>query len=179
MPSPEYAANCQMIFDYIHQRIIIFNPSAFYCYVFSLKSNLWGMYFTGGIIIKHRINSYTDALAMKGNDVVDFSQSKTDTQQILVVSNPINLDSPDFLKTIRTIAQRGFFKKNNVQQILYGSRDLHNWHAVSSSTSEFLRGWRGTPYKFFRIAFTANLSRGESVSGCQILFEQRYTNRIR
>lgn len=179
MPFPEYAANCQMIFDYIHQRIIIFNPSAFYCYVFSLKSNLWGMYFTGGIIIKHRINSYTDALAMKGNDVVDFSQPKTDTQQILVVSNPINLDSPDFLKTIRTIAQRGFFKKNNVQQILYGSRDLHNWHAVSSSTSEFLRGWRGTPYKFFRIAFTANLSRGESVSGCQILFEQRYTNRIR
>lgn len=179
MPFPEYAANCQMVFDYIHQRIIIFNPSAFYCYVFSLKSNLWGMYFTRGIIIKHRINSYTDALAMKGNDVVDFSQSETDTQQILVVSNPINLDSPDFLKTIRTIAQRGFFKKNNVQQILYGSRDLRNWHAVSSSTSEFLRGWRGTPYKFFRIAFTANLSRGESVSGCTVLFEQRYTNRIR
>ena len=179
MPFPEYAANCQMVFDYIHQRIIIFNPSAFYCYVFSLKSNLWGMYFTGGFIIKHRINSYTDALAMKGNDVVDFSQSETDTQQILVVSNPINLDSPDFLKTIRTIAQRGFFKKNNVQQILYGSRDLIHWHAISSSTNEFLRGWRGTPYKYFRIAFTANLKRGESVSGCQILFEQRYTNRIR
>ena len=129
--------------------------------------------------MKHRINSYTDALAMKGNKVVDLSKPGNDAQQILVVTNPINLSSPDFLKTIRTIAQRGFFKKNNVQQILYGSRDLIHWHAISSSTNEFLRGWRGTPYKYFRIAFTANLKRGESVSGCQILFEQRYTNRIR
>lgn len=178
LPLPKYADNCQMVFDYIHQRLIVFNPSWFYSYVYSLKSNLWGMYHKQKLI-KRSINSYTDALAVIGNNVVDFSQSETDTQKILVVSNPINLDSPDFLKTIRTIAQRGFFKKNNVQQILYGSRDLRNWHAVSSSTSEFLRGWRGTPYKFFRIAFTANLSRGESVSGCTVLFEQRYTNRIR
>ncbi len=178
LPFPKYAANCQMVFDYIHQRLIVFNPSWFYSYVYSLKSNLWGMYHKQKLI-KQSINSYTDALAVIGNNVVDFSQPGTDNQHILVVSNPINLDSPDFLKTIRTIAQRGFFKKNNVQQILYGSRDLRNWHAVSSSTSEFLRGWRGTPYKFFRIAFTANLKRGESVSGCQILFEQRYTNRIR
>lgn len=178
LPFPKYADNCQMVFDYIHQRLIVFNPSWFYSYVYSLKSNLWGMYHKQKLI-KRSINSYTDALAVIGNNVVDFSQPGTDNQQILVVSNPINLDSPDFLKTIRTIAQRGFFKKNNVQQILYGSRDLRNWHAVSSSTSEFLRGWRGTPYKFFRIAFTANLSRGESVSGCTVLFEQRYTNRIR
>lgn len=178
LPFPKYADNCQMVFDYIHQRLIVFNPSWFYSYVYSLKSNLWGMYHKQKLI-KRSINSYTDALAVIGNNVVDFSQPGTDNQHILVVSNPINLDSPDFLKTIRTIAQRGFFKKNNVQQILYGSRDLRNWHAVSSSTSEFLRGWRGTPYKFFRIAFTANLSRGESVSGCTVLFEQRYTNRIR
>lgn len=178
LPFPKYADNCQMVFDYIHQRLIVFNPSWFYSYVYSLKSNLWGMYHKQKLI-KRSINSYTDALAVIGNNVVDFSQPGTDNQHILVVSNPINLDSPDFLKTIRTIAQRGFFKKNNVQQILYGSRDLRNWYAVSSSTSEFLRGWRGTPYKFFRIAFTANLSRGESVSGCTVLFEQRYTNRIR
>lgn len=178
LPFPEYAANCQMVFDYIHQRLIVFNPSWFYSYVYSLKSNLWGMYHKQKLI-KRSINSYTDALAVIGNNVVDFSQPGTDNQHILVVSNPINLDSPDFLKTIRTIAQRGFFKKNNVKQILYGSRDLIHWHAISSSTNEFLRGWRGTPYKYFRIAFTANLSRGESVSGCTVLFEQRYTNRIR
>ena len=178
LPFPKYADNCQMVFDYIHQRLIVFNPSWFYSYVYSLKSNLWGMYHKQKLI-KRSINSYTDALAVIGNNVVDFSQPGTDNQYILVVSNPINLDSPDFLKTIRTIAQRGFFKKNNVQQILYGSRDLIHWHAISSSTNEFLRGWRGTPYKYFRIAFTANLKRGESVSGCQILFEQRYTNRIR
>ena len=177
IPFPEYAANCQLVYDYIHQRIIIFNTHALYCYVYSLKSKLWGMFFASDM--KHRINSYTDALAMKGNKVVDLSKPGNDAQQILVVTNPINLSSPDFLKTIRTIAQRGFFKKNNVQQILYGSRDLIHWHAISSSTNEFLRGWRGTPYKYFRIAFTANLKRGESVSGCQILFEQRYTNRIR
>ena len=178
LPFPKYADNCQMVFDYIHQRLIVFNPSWFYSYVYSLKSNLWGMYHKQKLI-KRSINSYTDALAVIGNNVVDFSQPGTDNQYILVVSNPINLDSPDFLKTIRTIAQRGFFKKNNVQQILYGSRDLIHWHAISSSTNEFLRGWRGTPYKYFRIAFTAHLKRGESVSGCQILFEQRYTNRIR
>lgn len=177
IPFPEYAANCQLVYDYIHQRIIIFNTRTFYCYVYSLKSKLWGMFYAADI--KHRINSYTDALVMKGNKVVDLSQPGKSEQQILVVTNPINLDSPDILKTIRTIAQRGYFKRENIQQILYGSRDLIHWHAISSSTNEFLRGWRGTPYKYFRIAFTAHLKRGESVSGCQVLYEQRYTNRIR
>ena len=177
IPFPEYAANCQLVYDYIHQRIIIFNTRTFYCYVYSLKSKLWGMFYAADI--KHRINSYTDALVMKGKKVVDLSKPGNNGQQILVVTNPINLDSPDILKTIRTIAQRGYFKRENIQQILYGSRDLFHWHAISSSTSEFLRGWRGTPYKYFRIAFTAYLKRGESVSGCQVLYEQRYTNRIR
>lgn len=177
IPFPEYAANCQLVFDYIHQRIFIFSNSALYCYVYSLKSKLWGMFFASDM--KHRINSYTDALVMKGDKVVNLSQPGNDAQQILVVTNPINLSSPDVLKTIRTIAQRGYFKRENIQQILYGSRDLIHWHTISSSTNEFLRGWRGTPYKFFRIAFTARLERGESVSGCQVLYEQRYTNRIR
>ena len=177
IPFPEFAKNCQIVFDYINQRIIIFSTQALYCYAFSLKSKLWGMFFANDI--KNRINSYTDALAMKGNNVVDFSRPETDCQKVLVVTNPLNLSAPDCLKAIRTVAQRGNFKQQNIKQILYGSRDLIHWHAISSSTNEFIRGWGGTPYKHFRIAFSANLSRGESISGSQILFEQRYTNKLR
>lgn len=97
----------------------------------------------------------------------------------LLITRPLKLDAPDILKTIDTIIQRGKFEKGHVKTILYGSRDLFNWHLVYSSTDHYLRGFRGTPYKFFRIVLLCKLSKDESIFGCTVQYTPRLLDQPR
>lgn len=173
----EYISDCGMIYDYVHQRVIVYNPYYTYAYVFSLKSKEWGMMHSN---IKCGVNSYPDALAIDQQGVLlNFSSSEGEPTKGLFVTRPLKLDSPDILKTIDTVIQRGYFLKGHVQSVLYGSRDLINWHLIWSSKDHYLRGFRGTPYKYFRIACITSLSENESIYGATIQFTPRMLNQPR
>lgn len=194
VPFSTFLAGCRMIYDYVHQRIIIYNTGMDYAYIYSLKDHKWGMIQTD---INYGINSYPEALAVTDNNVlVNLSEEKTsetvDEQEVpirvkgLLVTRPLKLDQPDALKTIDTIIQRGYFNHLDtsrsvkpIRTILYGSRDLFHWFLISSSTDHNLRGFRGTPYKFFRIVLLVDLRPDESIYGCTIQYNLRYTNRPR
>ena len=140
-------------------------------------SKMWG---TMRSNVLHSLNSYPESLAVDhAGALVSFSIDSGSTLPGLLVSRPIKLGSPDILKTIDTMIQRGYFRKGSVKCALYGSRDLFSWHLVRSSLDHFLRGFRGTPYKYFRIVLLCNLDQDESVSGCSINFTPRLTNRLR
>lgn len=177
LPFRDFLTDCRMVYDYANQRIIVYNPSVSYAYVYSLKSKAWGMMHCD---ITDNVNAYPDALAMvSGGKLVNFSLSDADRMTALVVTRPFKLGHPDVLKTIDTIIQRGFFKKDHVSQILYGSCDLFNWHIVWSSTDKYLRGFRGTPYKYFRLALICKLDKAESIYGCSVQFTPRFTDKPR
>lgn len=179
LPFSTFLKKCRMIYDYVHQRIIVYAPDVNYAYVYSLKSKEWGMMFSD--IVSH-LNSYPEALAInKANNIVNFSISIAEKKPVkgLFVTRPIKLDMPDVLKTIDTVIQRGYFRKGHVKAVLYGSRDLFNWHTITSSADHIMRGFRGTPYKYFRIALVCNLDKDESLSGCTVSFTPRLTNRLR
>jgi hypothetical protein len=173
---------CRMLYDYRGQRIIAYNPSAAfpYAYIYSLESNKWGMMESN---IDYSVRAYPEALAVNRNgELVDCSVGDgTAVVSQLLVTRPLTLDQPDVLKTVNTVLQRGLFRKHqgHVQSVLYGSRDLYNWHLVKSSKDEDMRGFSGTPYKWFRVALLLRLPAGESVTGCSIDFDPRYTNRLR
>jgi hypothetical protein len=95
------------------------------------------------------------------------------------ITRPLKLDAPDLHKTITGIIQRGQFKKGHVNTMLYGSRDLDKWYPVYGSNDHILRGMRGTPYKYFRIASTFHLECDESITGCSVDFEPRLNNKLR
>lgn len=185
-PFREFLPGCRMLYDYRDQRIIAYNPSAAfpYAYIYSLESNKWGMMWSN---IDYAVRAYPDAMAVtQGGMLVNFSETgelsfvdPLSTQ--LLVTRPLTLDQPDVLKTVTTVLQRGLFRKHqgHVQSVLYGSRDLYNWHMVMSSTDENMRGRRGTPYKWYRVALLLRLPSGESIEGCSIDFDPRYTNRLR
>lgn len=184
-PFQEFLTGCQMIYDYIHQRIFAFNPTTDnkgrpcypYAYVFSLKSKLWGMMVSN---LQTSINSYPEALAMTNdNKLVSFSNTDEKECKGLYITRPLKLDATNIHKTISALIQRGHFQRGDVGTILYGSRDLYNWHFIWSSKDHYLRGFRGTPYKYFRIAGIASLTDGKSIFGASIDFEQRHTNQIR
>ncbi|MCM1356436.1 MAG: hypothetical protein NC212_08535 [Staphylococcus sp.] len=178
LPFRDYISSCRMIYDYINQHIIVFNPSTSYAYVYSLKSKQWGIAHSN---IKDSVNSYPTAMATdKDGNLVSFAVNNTPGSiSGLAVSRPLKLGMPDTLKTVDTMIQRGLFCTGHVRSILYGSRDLFSWHMVSSSTDHKLSGFSGTPYKYFRIAALCNLSSHESLYGCTVQFAPRFTNRPR
>lgn len=177
VPFIEYLRECRMVFDYTHQRIIVYNAGQAYAYVYSLKTQQWGMTLSD---MTETVNSYPEALAMTdGANLVDFSSSTASGGAALVVTRPFKLDDPNALKTIDTIIVRGTFRKGHVQTVLYGSIDLYSWHLVSSSVDHHLRGFRGTPYKYFRLALVCNLEKGESVYSFTTQYTPRLGNRPR
>lgn len=106
------------------------------------------------------------------------------TVPAVLVTRPLKLELPEILKTVDRVIQRGRLNIHAsghvpVQSILYGSRDLYHWHMVKSSTDHQLRGFRGTPYKYFKIVLLCNLLPDESLYGASVSLEARYTNRPR
>lgn len=177
VPFLEFLSNCGMLYDYVHQRVIIYNNNYTYAYVYSLKSQQWGMMES---TIKSGINSYPEALAVdKNGKLLNFSDMNGNNTLGLLITRPLKLDAPDILKTIDTVIQRGHFDKGHVKAILYGSRNLFSWQIVWSSTDHFLRGFSGTPYKYFRIALVTSLSGGESIFSASVQFATRQTNKLR
>ncbi len=176
LPFAEFLAGCRMIYDYTNQRIIVYNPAVRYAYVYSLKSRLWGMVKTD---ITDNVNSYPEALAMAGTRLVDFSKSNADKTTALIVTRPFSMGDPNVFKTIDTIIQRGYIQGAHVSQVLYGSNDLFHWHPVWSSVDKYLRGFRGTPYKAFRLALICKFDRQESLYGFTVQFNPRMLNQPR
>lgn len=177
LPFKEFISECRMIYDYYNQRIVVYNPNARYAYVYSLKSKMWGMCSSN---IVSGVNSYPEALAMTSDfKLVDFSQSTASGVTALVVTRPFSMDNPNTLKTINTIIQRGLFVSNHVSQVLYGSSDLYNWQVIWSSADRYMRGFRGTPYKAFRLAIVCDFGKSESLSGCSIQYSPRMLNNLR
>lgn len=191
-PFRQYIKECRMIYDYTNQRIIVFNPSTetvgevtrrrySYAYVYSLKSKQWGMM---KAYLNDNINSYPDALAYTDTNTV-INLSDPDDNAILqglkgmLITRPLKLDAPDVLKTIDTIIQRGYFRKGGVSCVLLGSRDLFNWQIIYSANDHYLRGFRGTPYKYFRIVIYCDMQKDESLFGCTVQYTPRLTDQPR
>lgn len=170
---------CQMLYDDTSRRIIVFNPTVRYAYIYSLNGKAWSMMPSN---IRSAVKSYPEALALTYNgDLLDYSKRIPNdvVNNQVIMTRPFKLDMPDVLKTINTIIQRGNFKRGHVQQILYGSRDLINWTPIYSSVDHYLRGFSGTPYKYFQIALKCALSDDESLSGMSVIFTPKLVNQIR
>ena len=186
LPFMEFVKDCRMIYDYEHQRIIVYNDSkdaetqklrCNYAYVWSLKSKQWGMMQSN---IADNVNSYPDALAvLDSGSLVNLSDDGEDVYKNIVISRPIKLDAYDIHKSVDTIIQRGVFRSGHIKSILYASNDLYNWVPVWSSIDHYLRGFRGTPYKYLRIVLLTELSKDEGITGCSVQFTPRFTNQPR
>lgn len=177
LPFRTFLQQCRMIYDYVHQRVIVYAPSVTYAYVYSLKTNQWGMIFSR---LASHLNSYPEALAVDAdNAVLNFSKSEASEVGCLYVTRPLKLDAANVLKTVDNVIQRGLFRRGNVATILYGSRDLVHWHLVWSSRDHYLRGFRGSPYKYFRIGGVATLRADENVFGASVQFNPRQNNQPR
>jgi hypothetical protein len=96
----------------------------------------------------------------------------------------MKLDGADVLKTISSVVQRGYFDihasgRTPIMQVLWGSRDLYRWEIITSSTQFYMRGYRGTPFKYFVLGAVCDLTAEERLSGVSIEHQPRYLNKVR
>jgi hypothetical protein len=178
IPFSEYLQGARMVYDYTHQRIVLYQPRCDYAYVYSLKNKQWGMMDSE---IQYGVNSYPKALVVTSdNKLVDLSSTEGELMRKgLMVTRALKLDYGDVLKTINTIVQRGNFNRGDVSTILWGSRDLKHWHLVWTSKDHYLRGLRGTPYKYYRIGALTNLDEEEYLVGASVNYSVKQTNQLR
>lgn len=183
-PFMQYIEGARMIYDYVNQRIVLYNPACQYSYIFSLKTKKWGM--MAGQFLTHA-NAYPEVVVQDNDyNLVDLSPTtpQTGTVKGLLITRPLKLDGADVLKTVNTVLQRGYFDihavdRRPIQQVIWGSRDLLRWHLLSTSNEWYMRGFRGTPYKYFVISIALDLARNEKLMGATIQHEPRYINHPR
>lgn len=89
----------------------------------------------------------------------------------IIVTRPFDLEAPDVLKTITDIKIRGPFAKGGVLFLLLGSMDGVNFHVIGTK--------RGKSWKLFRLIMLVNLEPTERISWVDVIFEERFTNRLR
>lgn len=179
-PFSEFMKDCGIIYDYTRQRVIVYNPDAAYAYVLALKTGGWGMMRSN---VKGTVNSYPEALAMVNDGaklaLADFDKANGDGAIGFIVTRPFKLGDNNEHKTIDSVIQRGTMLKDDIRQVLYASNDLENWRIVWSSANAYLRGFSGSPYKYYKLAVIATIRNGKCLQGCSVNFNTRLTDQLR
>lgn len=177
----DYLQSADMIYDYYDSRIIVFNPSYAYAYVYSIRSGMWG---TMTNVFNKRVNIYPEAYATnKSGRIIDaYVRNPTDDVTYFLCSRPLSLSGSNIYKTMFSSIARGYFReaaKGKCALVLYGSNDLFHWFPIKTSVHKYLRGMAGSPYKHFRIALTGKLSPDETISSLSTEFQERWQNKLR
>lgn len=190
-----FMTSAKMIYDYTHRRLFFSNPEKSasdgrvypYSYVYDIVSGQWSFV---SVVIASTTNSYPEAICiLSDKGVVDFCQEDTASPiHCAALTRPMKFGLPDRFKTVRTIIQRGIFPTGEgnevdgvspVRQVLYGSNDLINWHAVASSNKHYLRNHSGTAYKYYRILLLNYLKPEDNLAGISIDIIEKRNNQLR
>lgn len=140
-----FVNGCQMVYDYIHARVIVFKEGSNYVYVYSAKDDSWTLMPIAGLI--DTINSYPDAYAVKSATVNNTLQySIVDLATIIdengvggtansgwFITRPIDLDAPNDFKLIDVVRQNGVFEEyliKNEQELYEGKSAMNDGHTV-------------------------------------------------
>lgn len=89
----------------------------------------------------------------------------------IIATRPFDLGEPDVFKTITDVRIRGQFPKGAVKFILLGSNDGINFATVSTL--------RGRAWKLFRMVILADLAPTERISWVDIMYDTKFTNKLR
>ena len=171
-----FLSGCGIAYDYNHDRLIVYNPTKDFSFVYSLKWKVWSLM---AISFSDAINDYPNCYVRWGDNIMDLSGEQTNAvSKGLMITRPIKLDSPDILKTVTDIVHRGIFN-NKVKSALYGSVDGYNFYLVASSTTKEIRSIHGSPYKYFILVIGTSFVAGESLDGTSIMFDAKRNNRLR
>ena len=102
--------------------------------------------------------------------ILDAADSRIPTRGV-IATRPFDLGAPDVLKTITDIKIRGPYAKGGTRFMLLGSMDGVNFYVIGTK--------RGKAWKLFRLIILANIEPTERISWVDVVYEEKFTNRLR
>lgn len=173
-----YSSGAKIAYDYTNRRIVIYNPSYSYAYMYAINEKAWSLIESN---YSYSVNNYPNCWVMTtGNKLLDLSSSNdyySGNVRIGLLTRSMGFNDGDVLKAVQRLIMRGNIPQTD-KLLLYGSRDLINWVPVKSSTSFRLR-ILGRSYKYFRLAYSASITNSNYVDGASVEFEEKFNNKIR
>lgn len=175
----DYMRKAKAIYDYAGRRLFFMREDKSYQYIYSFDTLTWHKVKLD-LQNARPLNSYPEMLVLvKGEEktkLYDFSQIYNDASDNvinkgLIITRPFDLGYPDVLKTITDIRVRGQFPKGAVKFILEGSNDGQEFHVLNSLRT---RSW-----KLFRLTLLSDFKKDDRISWVDIMFETRFTSKLR
>ena len=180
-PFTSYIPGARFVYDYPGQRVLMFNASYDYAYIYKLDTQTWHKQkLPSGKTIASPLNAYPDALVTMRSagsySVVDFTTrfdvSEHPERLAVVVTRTFDLDLPDVRKEIRNVRIRGEFPMgSSAQYVLMGSMDGRYFKQLTSL--------RNGSWKFYKIALLLKLRPSARVSWIDIEYDERFRNKLR
>lgn len=173
----QFLKDANLAYEYIngHGRIYAINGQHGYAYVFDILSKTWSKVKSD---YKRAVNNYPDTYVQASDGTIKILSSLGQSQEnirVMFITRPIKLENALFY--LQWVNHKGIIK-NTINTVIYGSRDGINYQPIKSGTKRLLR-LTGSPYRFFKIAVIDSLDPKDVVSGLDISYEPRYTNRLR
>lgn len=176
-------SGAQTAYDPTHDRLFVFNPKYSYTYVCDLSTFSWS------VMSEQFCRALNEPdkcylVAADGKTIWDYASDNFFVKRSgWILTRPFKMNAPDTFKTIGAVVQRGYFGEhddNAVQQALFGSTNLSKWYPVRTSQSVHMRGFRGTPYKAFRLlAICKEWTQDLSLAAASLEVDGRLTDQLR
>ena len=171
----DFLSSCSLAYDGVHDMIFGLSDNADFMAVF--RKGL-GLHFVPNKA-SNVVTANNLVLSSRGGLVYDYSASAlASVSDGLIITRPFRLSDANGLFTVYKIIVRGMFSKSNLGLLLYGTRDYSHYQLIKTSCKHYITNVLGTPYKAYRLAISAKLSRDEYISHCSIEFENREVGRI-
>lgn len=169
-----------MAYDYIDARVMLFNSTYGYSWVWSMKDGG----FTKQLLKKkilNVVNDYPDYLLQDGYGNLYTLYGKTREESVstrrlgFLVTRPLKLSAPLTVSSVRELVNVGYWDNRDgysvVRTLLIVSDNLLTWFPASSRF--------GAAAKYYRIALFVKMLPSERLSGTIIRLQDRRTNNLR
>ncbi len=174
-----YILNACAAYDYVNQRIYVFNPEKTYSYVYSVRTKTWSMCASENM--SSVVDYYPGSYVMTSDKrLISISDADTDAdiKRQLLISRPFKSDESQVYKTLLSIIQLGIYR-DTLRCVLYGSRNMIDWFAVGSSGGSEIRNIAGSGYKYFIVVVVCDMKTDERLDGAMYNYISREYNKLR
>lgn len=172
-----FLKGCNLAYEYMNGngRIIAINGAYKYAYVFDILSKTWSKIKSD---YKRAVNNYPDTYAQASDGSIkvlsSLGSSQTDIR-VMYVTRPIKME--EVLFNLQWV-KHSLLSQKVINTVIYASRDGITYQPVHSSKKKLLR-ITGSPFRYYKIAVIAELSPKDILTGIDITYEPKFTNRLR
>ena len=175
-----YLYGSRMAFDYSSNRLLIYNASKDYAYVYNITNGTVSKMVLGdGVKIVSSAIDYPDVVLQDNNGGLYSLYEKPDINTMskrklgFIVSKPLKMGGAMSLKTIKQVKNLKNLVSTDsyVKYLIYGSNDNITYYRLGSRY--------GKPYKYYRMVIYSNMLPKETFTGSVIIMEERRTHKLR